>query len=152
MKYLLPAALILVLLAGCGTLPENDVKYQQLAKVVDVHVYTDEERKEDQKALRTYRSGVGFGIGVGVGNVDGGFGGLMLGTGTGLDDRPDVFNSAPRPAFGATRYTVQPLHTNERIEVLSYKHYKVDDCVILFSGHPTEYARLFDPKPGEHCE
>jgi len=28
----------------------------------------------------------------------------------------------------------------------------VGDCVKVLAGHPTEYPRFFELKPGEHCE
>jgi hypothetical protein len=61
-------------------------------------------------------------------------------------------DEAPQIAKGANRYTVQPLHSTERIEVMSYGQYKVGDCVKVLAGHPTEYPRFFELKPGEHCE
>ncbi len=146
------AVISLVLLAACQTAPkpEVDTRYLKLAKVVDVHVYTDAERKEAAKsAPRPHSSGVGMGVGIGIGS--GGFGGLMIGAGTGLGGGGSR-DLPPQAADGANRYTVQPLHSNDRIEVMSYGKFPVGDCVKLFSGHPDEYARLFDLKPGERCE
>jgi hypothetical protein len=89
--------------------------------------------------------GIGFGMGSG-----GGFGGLMFGVGTPVGGRSR--DLAPQVSQGANRYTVQPLNTTDKIEVNSYGKYKTGDCVRLFSGHPNEFARLFDVKPGERCE
>jgi hypothetical protein len=123
----------------------------KLAKVVDVHEFTDAERKEAAKtAPRSSDSGVSFGIGIGVG-TGGGFGSLMMGTGPGMYSGYDRRKEPPQIAHGANRFTVQLLKTNERIEVMSYKHYKVGDCVKVLTGNPTEFSRLFDPKEGEHC-
>ena len=146
----------LALLAACQTGPklEDDTRYVKLAKVVDVHEFTAAERREAAKtAPRSGNSGLGLniGFGVGTGGFPGGFGGIMLGSGTGLGAGRSS-REAPQGADGANRYTVQPLGGSERIEVLSYKTYKDGDCVKLMSGHPSEYARLFDPKAGERCE
>lgn len=142
---------LLPLLAACQSTPklEDDARYVKLARVVDVHVFTDAERKEAAKTLPPGDSGVGFGIGIGVG-TGGGFGGMMIGAGTGLSGR-DRRKEPPQVAYGANRFTVQPLNTSDRIEVMSYKHYKVGDCVKVLTGHPTEFARLYDPKEGESC-
>jgi hypothetical protein len=152
MKKIL-AALSLSLLAACQSNPplEEDARYIRFAKVVEVRVFTDAERKEAEKTVpRTSDGSVGVGIGIGVGS-GGSFGSVMIGGGTLLGNgrSRDV---PPQVAYGANRFTVQPLHSNERIEVMSYGKFKVGDCVKLFSGHPTEYSRLFDLKPGEHCE
>lgn len=146
----------LALLAACQTGPklEDDTRYVKLAKVVEVHEFTDTERKEAAKtAPRSSNSGLGLGIGfgMGTGGFSGGFGGIMLATGTGLGSGRSS-GEAPQVADGANRYTVQPMNSSERIEVMSYKSYKAGDCVKLMSGHPSEYARLFDPKQGERCE
>lgn len=143
---------LLFLLVACQSTPrlEDDTRYVKLAKVVDVHVFTDAERKEAAKmAPRSNDSGVSFGIGIGVGT--GGYSGMMIGANTGLNSGHDKRKEPPQVASGANRFTVQPLNTSERIEVMSYKHYKVGDCVKVLTGHPTEFARLFDPKEGEHC-
>jgi hypothetical protein len=143
------AIIPIALLAACQSSPkfEDDTRYTRLAKVVDVHVYSDAERKEAAKAApRSSNTGVGFGIGVGSG---GGFG-VMLGMGTSVGGSRSQ-DLPPQIAQGANRYTVQPLNTTEKIEVNSYTKYQVGDCVKLFSGHPDEYARLFNLKPGEHC-
>lgn len=147
------AMLPLALLAACQSAPrlEDDTRYIRFAKVLDVHVYTDAERKEAAKNTpRSGNTGVGMGVGVGMG-TGGGFGGLMFGVGTGLGGGRSR-DLPPQIAQGANRFTVQPLNTSEKIEVNSYGKYQVGDCVKLFSGHPNEYARLFDLKPGEHCE
>jgi len=142
------------LLVACQSTPklEDDARYVKLAKVVDVREFTDAERKEAAKtAPRSSDSGVGIGFGIGVGTGGSGFGGLMVGAGTGLGSGRDRSNELPQVAYGANRYTVQPLNTSERVEVMSYKHYKAGDCVKVLTGHPTEFSRLFDPKEGEHC-
>ncbi len=142
----------LALLAACQSAPklEDDTRYTKLAKVVDVHVYTDAERKEAAKSAPRRRSS-GFGMGIGLGFGTGGFGGMMLGGGMGLggDGGRDL---PPQVADGANRYTVQPLQGGDKLEVTSFGKYQAGECVKLFSGHPNEYARLFDLKPGERCE
>lgn len=150
MRFLVPAAFFL-LLAGCASTPlEDDLRYVKLARVVDVHVFSDEERKEARKtAPRRSGLNVGFGLGYGTGGV--GFGSVMLGATTPIGESRDS-TYPPQAADGANRFTVQPVGAQERIEVMSYGKYKVGDCVKYFSGHPTRYARLFDLKPGENCE
>lgn len=143
-------ATTLSLLAGCAsTALEDDMRYIKLVKVVDVHVFSDEERKEARKTAPRRNSGFGLGIGLGYG-TGGGFGGVMLGATTPIGSGRDT-TLPPQAADGADRYTVQPLDTQERIEVMSYGKYKIGDCVKLYSGHPTRFARLFDLKPGESC-
>lgn len=146
MKQVIAVTLPLVL-AACQSSPplEDDTRYVKLAKVVDVHVFTETERKE-AKQQQPSDSSVGVGIGVGVGSGVG-FGGVMFGTGGHRDT-----NEAPQVANGANRFTVETLDKAERIEVLSYGKYKVGDCVKVLTGHPSEYARLFDLKPGERCD
>ncbi len=146
------AVALLFLLAACQSAPklEDDTRYVRLARVVDVHVFTEAERKE-AKLHNSSDSGVGVGvgvsIGVGTGGGFGGFGGLMIGTGSRRDS-----NKPPQAANGANRFTVETVDKAERIEVMSYGNYKARDCVKLLMGHPTEFARLFDLKPGEHCD
>jgi hypothetical protein len=146
--YKLLAIAPIALLAACQSAPklEDDARYTRLARVVDVHVYSDAERKEAAKSEPRSSSGLGVGIGVGTGGGFG-FGGIMFGGGGGRNRE-----LPPLVSQGANRYAVQPLNTTGRIEVNSYGKYKVGDCVKLFSGHPSEYARLFDLKPGEHCD
>ncbi len=146
-----PFAIVsIALLAACQSAPklEDDTRYTRLARVVDVHVYSDAERKEASKSEPRPSSGLGVGIGVGTGTGGGfGFGGIMFGGGGGRSrDLP------PLVSQGANRYTVQPLNTADKVEVNSYGKYKVGDCVKLFSGHPNEYARIFDLKRGESCQ
>jgi len=142
------AALMLLMLAACQSTPklEDDVRYVKLATVVDKHEFTELERKQ---AATTQPSDthVGFGIGIGTG-TGGSFGGISLGVGSRLggDDEP------PQIARGANRYTVQFINSTERIEVMSYGDYKVGDCVKVLAGHPTEYPRFFELKPGERCK
>lgn len=146
MERLMVVALLLALTACQGSPPlEDDTRHVRLARVVDVHVFTGTERKE-AKVQRPGDSSVGVGIGVGVGSGVG-FGGVMFGTGGHRDS-----DEAPQVASGANRFTVETLDKAERIEVLSYGKYKVGDCVKVLAGHPSEYARLFDPKPGERCD
>ena len=146
----IPLILSMALLAGCQTTPklEDDPRYTRLARVVDVHVYTDAERKEAAKGEpRTRNTSVGLGVGFGFGGGGGSFGGIMLGAPVG-GSRTEL---PPLVSRGANRYTVQPLGTAEKLEVNSYGKFKVGDCVKLYSGHPTEYDRLFELKPGESC-
>lgn len=148
------AAGCLVLLAACQSTSrlENDTRYVRLARVVEVHEFTEAERKEAKLQMpRDSSVGVGVGVSIGVGS-GGGFGGLMLGTGGMYGGGRDRSREPPQVAYGANRFTVQPLHTSERLEVLSYRKYKVGDCVKVLYGHPSEYARLFDLRSGEHCE
>jgi hypothetical protein len=144
------AAIALVLLAACQSAPklEEDARYVKLATVVDRHEFTEVERK--QAAAHTpsdVRGSVGVGVSIG-GGFGFGFGGIMLGIG----DQHTQRDEPPQVAQGANRYTVQPLRSTERIEVMSYTQYKVGDCVKVLAGHPTEYPRFFELKPGEHCE
>lgn len=144
------SAILLVLLAGCQSTPrlEEDARYVRLATVVDVHEFTETERKQAQ-ANRPGDSHVGVGISVGVGN-GGSFGGVMLGMGSRLGERSREV--IPQIADGANRYTVQPLGTTELIEVMSYGHHKKGECVKVLAGHPTEFPRFFELKPGERCD
>lgn len=144
------AVTALALLAACQSTPklEDDARYVRLAVVVDKHEFTELERKQAQanKPSDT-RAGVGLSLGVGNG---GSFGGVMLGIGSRVGDRRS--DELPQVADGANRYTVQPLHGKERIEVMSYGNYKVGDCVKVLANHPTEFPRFFALKPGERCE
>jgi hypothetical protein len=151
MKTLI-AVILLAILAACQSTPrlEDDARYVRLARVVDVHEFTELERKQAE-ANRPSDTRVGVGMGIGVGS-GGSFGGIMLGMGTGIGERSDSRDEPPQVANGANRYTVQPLNSNERIEVMSYAKYKVGDCVKVLAGHPTEYPRFFGLKPGERCE
>lgn len=147
------AVTLLVLLAACQSTPrlEDDARYVKLARVVDVHEFTELERK--QAAANTPSdTRVGVGLGIGMGSGGGSFGGIMLGMGSGIGERRDRRDEPPQVARGANRYTVQPLNSKERIEVMSYGKYKVGDCVKVLAGHPTEYSRFFELKPGERCE
>lgn len=143
-------ATLLVLLAACQSAPklEDDTRYVRLARVLDKHEFTEVERKQAE-ANRPSDSSMGVGLSVGVGN-GGGFGGVMLGMGSTMGDRRS--DEPPRVANGANRFTVQPLDSKERIEVMSYGPYKVGDCVKVLVGHPTEFPRFFELKPGERCE
>jgi hypothetical protein len=153
LKKLIAIAL-LAILAAChgGPALEDDARYVKLAKVVDVHVYTDAERKaaraSDGSRSRVH---IGIGIGIGTGGFDDGYDGWIFGGGGMFGD--DYYRrEPPRVEYGANRYTVETVGKGERIEVLSYAKYKVGDCVKVLTGHPTEYARLFSTKPGEHCD
>lgn len=146
------ALLLLVLLGACQSTPrlEDDVRYVKLASVMLKYEFSELERKQAQ-ASAPRSSGVSVGIGVGVGSggsFGGSFGGMMLGMG-GHTDRHD---EPPQVARGAIRYTVQILGSEERVEVMSYKQYKVGDCVKVLAGHPDEYPRFFELKPDEHCK
>lgn len=148
MKKFLGAA-SLVLLAACQSTPklEDDARYVRLARVVDEHEFTEVERKQAE-ANRPSDSHAGVGLSVGVGS-GGSFGGVMFGMGSGMGDRHD---EQPKIANGANRYTVQPLNSDERVEVMSYGRYKPGDCVKVLVGHPAEFPRFFELKPNEHCE
>ena len=144
------AAISLALLAACQSTPrlEEDARYVRFATVMDIHEYTELERKQAQaNQPGNTRVGVGFGVGVGSG---GSFGGMSLGIGSRVDGRRS--KEPPQVAQGANRYTVQPLGGTERIEVMSYGHFKAGDCVKVLAGHPTEFPRFFELKPGERCE
>lgn len=145
------ALVALIMLAACQSGPklEDDTRYVRLAKVVDVHVYTEAERK-DAKLKRPSDTRIGMGVSVGAGS-GGGFGGMMIGAGTLLGDSHHDKYESPQIAEGANRYTVEPLGKTERIEVMSYGNYKLGDCVKVLMHHPSEYSRLFDLKPGESC-
>ncbi|MGV8935171.1 MAG: hypothetical protein ACOH1I_11130 [Gallionellaceae bacterium] len=144
---------VLLLLAACKTAPslEDDARYIKMARVVDVHVYTEAERKE-AKAQLPSDVRVGGGLSVGVGSGGFGFGGLMLGMGTSVGDHQQDKNTPPQVAYGATRYTVVTMDKAERFELNSYAHFQIGDCVKVLMGHPTEYARLYTLRSGEHCE
>ena len=148
------AAIALVLLAACQSTPklEEDARYVKLATVVDRHEFTEVERKQAAAhTLPESHGSIGVGLGVGGGSGGGfgfGFGGIMFGMG----DQHAKRDEPPQIAQGAIRYTVQPLRSTERIEVMSYGQYKVGDCVKVLAGQPTEYPRFFELKSGEHCE
>lgn len=146
------AAALLVLLAACQSTPrlEDDARYVRLARVVDEHEFTELERKQAE-ASRPSDTHMGVGLSVGTGS-GGSFGGVMLGIGSSIGDRRDSRNEPPQVANGANRFTVQPLNSDERVEVMSYGKYKVGDCVKVLAGHPTEFPRFFELKPGERCE
>lgn len=145
------AASLLVMLAACQSTPklEDDARYVRLAIVVDRHEFTELERKQAE-ANRPGDTHAGVGLSVGVGS-GGSFGGVMLGMGSRVGGR-DSSNELPQVAYGANRFTVQPLGSSERLEVMSYGSYKVGDCVKVLAGHPTEFPRFFELKPGERCE
>lgn len=148
MKRLI-AAVALALLAACQSTPklEDDARYVKLAKVVDKHEFSAEERKEDS-SRRPGDSGVGVGMSIGLGS--GGFGGVALSLGSLIGERHR--NAPPSAADGANRFTVQPLGSEQSVEVMSYGHYQIGDCVKVLEGHPSEFPRLYDLKPGERCE
>lgn len=151
MTKLLFAAVALALLTACRTTPklEEDARYVQLATVVDVREFTELERSQARASTpRTGGTGAGVSVGVGTG-THGSFGGVMVGIGSVLGGSRDL---PPQIADGANRFTVQPLGSTERIEVMSFAKHKVGDCVKVLAGHPTEYPRFFELKPGERCE
>jgi len=151
-KYIVVLALLA--LAACqSTLKlEDDARYSKLAIVVDKHEFSEVERKQAQANSPSdskVRVGVGLGVGVGGG---GSFGGMMIGMGGPLSSRRDSDDEQPQIAKGAIRYTVQPLGSGERVEVMSYLQYQVGDCVKVLAGHPKEYPRFFERKAGEICK
>jgi hypothetical protein len=140
------AAIALMLLGACQLTPRlaDDPRYVRMATIVDIHEFTDLERKQD----RASRTGVSVGVGIDVG-VGTGFGGVMLGMGSRVDGRRD--QEPPQIGRGANRITVQVVGSDERIEVLSYRSHKLGDCVKVMTGHPTEYPRFFTPRSNENC-
>lgn len=144
------AVMAMALLAACQSTSrlEEDARYVKLAQVVDVHEYTDVEREQAKASSSSGSVSVGVGIGIGSGSFSGG----MFGIGGMMGDRHDSRDEPPQVARGANRYTVQPLGSKERIEVMSYEHHKVGDCVKVLAGHPSEYPRFFELKAGERCE
>src|ERR1022692_1801480 len=108
---------ILVLLAACQSAPklEDDSRYVKLARVVDIHEFTEAERKE-AKLQRPSDSNVSVGMGF---SFSSGGGGLMLGVGSMLGSGRDSRKEPPQIAYGANRFTVQPLNSGERLEVMS---------------------------------
>lgn len=143
---------LLALLAACQSTPklEDDVRYVRLARVIDIREFTDLERKQ-ARANQPSDSRVGFGFGVGMGS-GGSFGGMSVGIGSRLGERPFGRAQPPSVADGANRITVQPIGITDRVEVMSYGQHKVGDCVKVLATHPTQYPRFFELKPGESCE
>ena len=94
------------MLAACQSAPrlEDDTRYVRLARVVDVHEFTEAERRE---AKSPGNGSVGMGVSIGVGS-GGGFGGLMVGAGSMWGDGRDSCKEPPQVANGANRFTVQP--------------------------------------------
>ena len=146
------ATALLASLAACQSAPklEEDARYVRLATVVGIHEFTETERKQ-ARASRPSDTHVGISFGAGTGSF-GSFGGMMFGIGTTVGARHDSRNEPPQIAAGANRITVQPLGSTERIEVMSYGHHKIGDCVKVLAGHPAEFPRFFELKPGERCE
>lgn len=149
MKTVIATAL-LALLAACQSIPEEDARYVCLATVVDIHEFTATERKQAQASRSNdTRVGISFGVGTGSG---GSFGGIMFGIGATVGERRESRNEPPQIAAGANRITVQPLGSTERIEVMSYRHHKIGDCVKVLAGHPAKFPRFLELKPDERCE
>ena len=151
MKTLL-AAISLALLTACQSTPkqDQDASYVRLATVVDIHEFTEIERKQARANMpRDSNVGVGLGLGIGTG---GSFGGLSVGIGNILGGAREYRNHSPNMAEGANRITVQLVGSKERIEVMSYGHHKLGDCVKVLAEHPTKFPRFFELKPGERCE
>ena len=150
MKTLI-ASISLALLAACQSTPklEDDARYVRFATVVDVHEFTQIERKQ-ARANMPRDSNVGLGLGIGIGS--GGFGGLSVGIGNILGGAREYRNHSPNMAEGANRVTVQLVGSKERIEIMSYGHHKLGDCVKVLAEHPTKFPRFFELKPGERCE
>lgn len=150
-KYI---ATLLLLLAACQSTPrlEDDTRYAKLATVVNKHEFSEVERKQARaNSPSDSKVSVGVGLGVGVGG-GGSFGGMMIGMGGPLNSRNDRDDEQPQVARGAIRYTVQPLGSAERVEVMSYRQYQPGDCVKVLAGHPSEYPRFFELKAGERCK
>jgi len=145
------AAILLALLVACQSTPklEDDARYVRLATVVDIHEYTETERQQAQ-ANQPSDTRVGVGIGIGTGG-GGSFGGLSLGMSSMVGAR-DSRDQPPQIGKGANRITVQPIGSEERIEVMSYGNPKIGTCVKVLAGHPSEFPRFFELKPGERCE
>lgn len=151
----IPLVMAVVLLGACQTTPslENDTRHIRLARVIDVHVYTDAERRDAAHAERRESRtsvGLGVGFGFGIGSGGGGFGGISIGVPITVEDSGGG-KVPPLVSRGANRYTVQPLHTLTTLEVNSYGKFRIGQCVKLYSGDPDEYDRLFPLKPGESC-
>ena len=146
------AAIFMASLVACQSTPklEDDTRYVRLATVVDIHEFTDTERQQAQ-ANQPSDTHVGVGIGIGTGSR-GSFGGLSLGMGSMMGERRDSRDQPPQIGKGANRITVQLLGSTERIEVMSYGHPKIGDCVKVLVNHPSEYPRFFELKPGERCK
>lgn len=143
------ATLLLFSLAACQSTSrlEEDARYVRLATVVDIHEFTEIERKQAQASRPgDTRVGIGFGVGVGSGVS---FGGMSLGIGHTVGERRG--REPPHIADGANRITVQPLGSTEHFEVMSHEHYKLGDCVKVLAEHPSEFPRFFALKPGERC-
>ena len=151
MKKLL-AAISLTLLAACQSTPkqDKDAPYMRFATVVDIHEFTAIERKQARANMpRDSNVGVGLGLGIGTG---GSFGGLSVGIGNVLGGGRENRIHPPNIAEGANRITVQLVGSTERIEVMSYAHYKLDDCVKVLAEHPNKFPRFLELKLGERCE
>lgn len=136
------AILALVLLSACQSTHrlEKDTRYIRLATVTDKYEFSEFERNQaETDSPRDSNAGAKIGIG--------GFGGIMLG----LGDHHDNSELQPQISDGANRYTVQPVGSAERIEVLSCGQYNVGDCVKVLAGHPGEFPRFFALKAGERC-
>ncbi|HEY0666396.1 MAG TPA: hypothetical protein VGD24_10045 [Gallionella sp.] len=146
MMKTITVVIALALLAACQLTPRlaDDPRYVRMATVVEIHEFTDLERKQD----RASRTGVSVGVGINVG-VGTGFGGMMLGMGSRVDEPRD--REPPQIGRGANRITVQVVGSGERIEVMSYKKHKIGDCVKVLTGHPSEYPRFFTPSSNENC-
>lgn len=144
--------LSLALLTACQSAPslEQDNRYVRLSVVVDIHEYTEIERRQAQ-ANQPSDTRVGMGISIGGGS-GGSFGGMMFGLGNSIGGQRNNRDQPPDIANGATRYTVQPLGSTERIEVMSREKHNMGDCVKVLIGHPSEFPRFFALKPGGHCE
>ena len=152
MKTLL-AGISLALLTACQSTPklDEDAPYVRYANVVDIHEFTEVERKQ-ARANMPRDSNVGVGLGLGIGTGGGGFGGLSVGIGNALGGGRENRNQPPNIAEGANRITVQLVGSTERIEVMSYGHHKPGDCVKVLAAHPTKIPRFLELKPGERCE
>ena len=141
------STLVLILLAACQTPHrlEKDTRYIKLATVTDKYEFSDIERQQAE-AIAPPDSDTDDDLANNVGPT--GYGGIMLG----LGDHHVIKESPPQINKGANRYTVQPLNSEARIEVMSYWQYKVGDCVKVLAGHPSAYPRFFVLKPDERCK
>ena len=140
--------LILLYITACKSTPslEEDPRYAKLATVVSKREFSALEREQARQSTNSSNVHIGIGFGMGFGSHDS-FGGMLMG----MDDRDEDRKQQPQIARGAIRYTVRPQGSQEKFEVMSYKHYKVGDCVKVLTSPPAEFPRLLELKNDEHC-